>query len=738
CTDGSQESERAELTAERQRAESTSKGYDWHATGIVNKSPKFSTRVGCDGFNPFGNLSSYRCGRFMGRNGVETIDVASGPEVHLERCKIAYVGHRRFLKKPHKWRRSLEFNGQTDNTDPPKEFGRDVILAQLDRLPTRVKGKHPSHGGVKIKRNVHVELNWTKRSIFYELEYWSFLSLRHNLDIMHIEKNVLEAILNTLLMNDKSKDATKAARLAMLGIRSGCGSPTPINGKCLKPLATYFFLSPENRKKFCSTSSVKLPDGSRWSIFVRVELIYPPALFDLWFTWLSIYYEALEGVTYSHRVGCIHLKDTEDAKSYEMKRTEVQFNSLFRTRLQKEFPTGLRSQGMVNQTVDEAPPDIIEFLTEDDDIMDGRQKMSHGPTGGKVNEEGIFGLAGGEGKAEYSRQNPEPFTKGDRTRFDLRGRTMEFLPLGQEIFEASTAIANKPYNTIRLSFKAKHWKADPTTGTYDVEAIRRARPEEITSGGDEKDVLRVSHGGCVQMRWQEGCKLVGTCTVWVGYCHSRAHPGQCGFFDSRDRGGCGDDEESGDDEDDDGESCGESIQICLGVNLEPDEWIKDSGFSKHMMGNRKLFSSYKAYNGGNVIFGSNLRGNIIGKCTISNDSLKIDNVEHVDNLRFNLLSIEQICDNKCKLTFSEHDSEITKDGKIIGRGIRKKGLYVMKLGNKPQDKICLATIDENSTLWHRRLGHANMRLIQSLAYKELVRNLPKLKFDQYFCDACKV
>ncbi|GJS56979.1 retrovirus-related pol polyprotein from transposon TNT 1-94 [Tanacetum coccineum] len=130
------------------------------------------------------------------------------------------------------------------------------------------------------------------------------------------------------------------------------------------------------------------------------------------------------------------------------------------------------------------------------------------------------------------------------------------------------------------------------------------------------------------------------------------------------------------------------MAICLGVDLEPDEWIKDSGCSKHMTGNRKLFSTYKAYNGGNVIFGSNLRGNIIGK--------------------------GQICDNKCRVTFSEHDSEITKDGRVI------------------------ATIDENSTLWHRRLGHANMRLIQSLASKELVRNLPKLKFDQHFCDACKM
>ncbi|GJY11738.1 retrovirus-related pol polyprotein from transposon TNT 1-94 [Tanacetum coccineum] len=53
-------------------------------------------------------------------------------------------------------------------------------------------------------------------------------------------------------------------------------------------------------------------------------------------------------------------------------------------------------------------------------------------------------------------------------------------------------------------------------------------------------------------------------------------------------------------------------EICLGINLEPDGWIKDSGCSKHMTINRKLFSSYKAYNGGNVIFGSNLRGKIIG------------------------------------------------------------------------------------------------------------------------------
>ncbi|GJR98568.1 retrovirus-related pol polyprotein from transposon TNT 1-94 [Tanacetum coccineum] len=74
---------------------------------------------------------------------------------------------------------------------------------------------------------------------------------------------------------------------------------------------------------------------------------------------------------------------------------------------------------------------------------------------------------------------------------------------------------------------------------------------------------------------------------------------------------------------------------------EDDEKVKDEMCLVAQASN-ELFSSYKAYNGGNVIFGSNLRGNIIGK--------------------------GQICDNKCRVTFSKHDSEITKYGKVIGRG----------------------------------------------------------------------
>ncbi|GKA61530.1 zf-CCHC domain-containing protein [Tanacetum coccineum] len=133
-----------------------------------------------------------------------------------------------------------------------------------------------------------------------------------------------------------------------------------------------------------------------------------------------------------------------------------------------------------------------------------------------------------------------------------------------------------------------------------------------------------------------------------------------------------------------------------------------------MTGNRKLFSSYKAYNGGNVIFGSNLRSNIIGKDTILNDSLKIDNVEHVDNFRVNLLSVGQICDNKCRVTFSEHDSEITKDGKFLKLldEVYSSKNYVRKFlrALHPKWRAKVTAIEESKDL-------------SSLALDELIGNL---------------
>ena len=59
-------------------------------------------------------------------------------------------------------------------------------------------------------------------SIFFTLPYWEDHKLRHNLDVMHIEKNVMDNILSKLLnVKDQRKDNYKAhLDLAEMGIRS--------------------------------------------------------------------------------------------------------------------------------------------------------------------------------------------------------------------------------------------------------------------------------------------------------------------------------------------------------------------------------------------------------------------------------------------------------------------------------------------------------------------------------------
>jgi hypothetical protein len=41
-----------------------------------------------------------------------------------------------------------------------------------------------------------------RRVFFFELPYWSSLLIRHNLDVIHIENNICESILGTLLKLD--------------------------------------------------------------------------------------------------------------------------------------------------------------------------------------------------------------------------------------------------------------------------------------------------------------------------------------------------------------------------------------------------------------------------------------------------------------------------------------------------------------------------------------------------------
>ncbi|XP_062075514.1 uncharacterized protein LOC133779583 [Humulus lupulus] len=115
--------------------------------------------------------------------------------------------------------------------------------------------------------------NWKRKSIFWELEYWPKLKLRHNLDVMHIEKNICDSVVGTIFSIDgKSKD-TENARLDLqdLNIRKHLHMKKKGNN-WLKPVACYT-LSAKERQEFCMfIKSVKFPDGYVGNISRNVNM----------------------------------------------------------------------------------------------------------------------------------------------------------------------------------------------------------------------------------------------------------------------------------------------------------------------------------------------------------------------------------------------------------------------------------------------------------------------------------
>jgi hypothetical protein len=97
------------------------------------------------------------------------------------------------------------------------------------------------------------------------------MQLKHNLDVMHIERNMCDSLLGTLLMNDKTKDMANARLdLQNLNIRKTLWLTKNVRGKLCKPHPKYSF-QVSDRKLFCELKKdVKLPDGFGSKISKRV------------------------------------------------------------------------------------------------------------------------------------------------------------------------------------------------------------------------------------------------------------------------------------------------------------------------------------------------------------------------------------------------------------------------------------------------------------------------------------
>ncbi|GJW22070.1 retrovirus-related pol polyprotein from transposon TNT 1-94 [Tanacetum coccineum] len=139
--------------------------------------------------------------------------------------------------------------------------------------------------------------------------------------------------------------------------------------------------------------------------------------------------------------------------------------------------------------------------------------------------------------------------------------------------------------------------------------------------------------------------------------------------------------------------------------------------SKHMTGNRSKLKNFVEKFIGSVRFGNDHFRAIMGYGDYVIGDSVISRVYYVEGLGHNLFSVGQFCDSDLEVAFRKH-SCFVRD--INGADLLKAS-------------------KSKSWLWHRRLNHLNFGTINDLARKDLVRGLPRLKFEKdHLCSACQL
>ena len=160
--------------------------YDRHRQETFNlRAMLFGT---INDFPAYGNLSGYsikgKCACPICEEGTCSIRLDHG-------MKNVFLGHRRFLPLTHHYRRWVKtFNGYTEEARAPSPLTGEQLFKKVRNL---------SDNFGKVFAKDLVTSGWKKKSVFFQLPYWKSLYVRHFLDVMHIEKNVCDSVISTLL-----------------------------------------------------------------------------------------------------------------------------------------------------------------------------------------------------------------------------------------------------------------------------------------------------------------------------------------------------------------------------------------------------------------------------------------------------------------------------------------------------------------------------------------------------------
>ncbi|GKA31309.1 retrovirus-related pol polyprotein from transposon TNT 1-94 [Tanacetum coccineum] len=172
-------------------------------------------------------------------------------------------------------------------------------------------------------------------------------------------------------------------------------------------------------------------------------------------------------------------------------------------------------------------------------------------------------------------------------------------------------------------------------------------------------------------------------------------------------------------------------------------WYLELGCSKHMTGDHSRLKNFMKKFIGTVRFGNDNLGAIMGYGDYVIGNSVISRVYYMEGLRHKMFSIEQFYDSDLEVAFRKHSCYVRDtDGVELIKGSHGSNLYTISVEDMMKSSpICLFSkaSKNKSWLWHHRLNHLNFGTINDFARKDLVRGLPRLKFEKdHLCSACQL
>ena len=203
---------------------------------------------------------------------------------------------------------------------------------------------------------------------------------------------------------------------------------------------------------------------------------------------------------------------------------------------------------------------------------------------------------------------------------------------------------------------------------------------------------------------------------------------------------------------------------------EQQEWVLDSGCTRHMTYDRGHFVDFQSQNGiVTIADGKNLQvqGGGTIRVPIQGKMTRITGVIHVPQLGYNLLSVSQLADREMVCYFTSTSATLSREGERIATATRRGKSYILEAQARRRAGAVATTATETATetaakavtetatetalkktedmarssaqattmLWHRRLGHPGERKLQLI--KEAVDGLPRIEPLQGTCETCQ-